>query len=306
MSLETFLKKIKELEEEDFIILKELAKKMIYFESIPLETIIRYSKLHEDEVNYRIKRLQSYKLIWKPGGIKRYVLNTLGLDVLAIKKLLDKNILYAIGKKIGVGKESDVYEGITPNEERIALKFFRIGRISFKKYTRSREYIAEEHNRLIASIKAAKKEFEALKILYKENIKVPKPIARSFHTVVTEIFMGTELSNIAKLENAENVLDKIIEELIKIFKLGIIHRDLSPYNILIKPNLEILFIDWPQWVNKNHPMAYEYLRRDIENIFSFFKRKYGIEKKYNEIDKIFKEERNFISKNNYTESDKNG
>lgn len=300
MSLENFLQYFKELENEDFIILNGLIKKMKYFEAIPFDVIVKSSNLHEDEVNYRLKRLHYYKLIWKPKNLKRYILNTLGLDVVAIKKLLDKKIIYGIGKKIGIGKESDVYEGIIYKEERVALKFFRIGRTSFKKYARSREYIIKEHNRLIASIKAAKKEFDALKILYNKNIKVPKPITRSLHLIITEIFIGTELSNIAKLENAEKVLDKIIEEIIKIYKIGIIHRDLSPYNILIKPNLEILFIDWPQWTTKDHPMAYEYLNRDLENVFTFFKRKWGIEKKYEEIDKIFKEERSFISKNNYT------
>ena len=60
-------------------------------------------------------------------------------------------------------------------------------------------------------------------------------------------------------------------------KAGIIHADLSEYNIILKPDIHILIIDWPQYVTKDHPNAEQLLKRDIENIITFFKRKHMLE-----------------------------
>ncbi|MEM0010589.1 MAG: RIO1 family regulatory kinase/ATPase, partial [Candidatus Bathyarchaeia archaeon] len=56
---------------------------------------------------------------------------------------------------------------------------------------------------------------------------------------------------------------------------GIIHADLSEYNIIVSHRGPVIF-DWPQWVSRNHPSAHYYLRRDLENLLKFFKRKYDI------------------------------
>jgi RIO kinase 2 len=37
-----------------------------------------------------------------------------------------------------------------------------------------------------------------------------------------------------------------------------------------------VIIDWPQWVETCHPNAQTILERDIDNILTFFKRKYRV------------------------------
>jgi RIO kinase 2 len=37
-----------------------------------------------------------------------------------------------------------------------------------------------------------------------------------------------------------------------------------------------VIIDWPQWVETNHPNAGAILERDIDNILAYFKRKYNV------------------------------
>ena len=49
----------------------------------------------------------------------------------------------AFGKSLGVGKESDVYDALAPSEKRVALKFHRLGRTSFKKTKIKRNYTSE-------------------------------------------------------------------------------------------------------------------------------------------------------------------
>jgi RIO kinase 2 len=59
-------------------------------------------------------------------------------------------------------------------------------------------------------------------------------------------------------------------------KAGVIHGDLSGYNIILRPNKHILIIDWPQFVMKEHPNAQEMLKRDVQNVLRYFERKHSL------------------------------
>jgi RIO kinase 2 len=80
------------------------------------------------------------------------------------------------------------------------------------------------------------------------------------------------------------VLDEILENVKKAYMdAGVIHADLSEFNILIKPDTHILIIDWPQFVTRDHPNADELLERDVKNVLSFFKRKFGVRRELAEV-----------------------
>ena len=67
----------------------------------------------------------------------------------------------------------------------------------------------------------------------------------------------------------------ILEEVGKAWRRGIVHADLSEFNIMIAdagPKL----IDWPQAVDVAHPHSQELLERDLSNVLRFFERKYKI------------------------------
>lgn len=61
-----------------------------------------------------------------------YRLTYLGYDFLALRTMMKRGNVVSVGRKIGVGKESDIY--IVQNEEGeyLALKLQRLGRISFR------------------------------------------------------------------------------------------------------------------------------------------------------------------------------
>jgi RIO kinase 2 len=88
---------------------------------------------------------------------------------------------------------------------------------------------------------------------------------------------GTDLK-FAELRGPKPILMEILRN-IKVThqKAGLIHSDLSEYNILIKPNGRLLIIDWPQSVSTDHPNAQDYLKRDVLNILACFRRKAGPE-----------------------------
>jgi RIO kinase 2 len=94
---------------------------------------------------------------------------------------------------------------------------------------------------------------------------------------------GAELSDWKEISKPEKVLKEILRNVRKAYlKAGVIHADLSEYNIILKPNMHILIIDWPQYVTMIHPNAKQLLTRDIKNILQYFKRKYMLKVKLKE------------------------
>jgi RIO kinase 2 len=71
------------------------------------------------------------------------------------------------------------------------------------------------------------------------------------------------------------VLDDILSNVERAYRAGIIHADLSEYNILIEDGKCVL-IDWPQWMETSHRNAQTILERDIDNILVYFQRKYKV------------------------------
>lgn len=277
MSLDYYLKHVfKKLDEDHFKVLRIIEANLHRYEVVPIEVIGRMSRLGQ-RVEKLLTKLHEYKLIWAPRGLTRgYALNYYGLDVLALKSLVDRNILESLGKPLGVGKEADVYDGLSPDGKRLAVKFFRIGRTSFRGYERTRTALASAHTYMVASIKSAAREFQALKTLHPKGVAVPKPVARDRHVVVTEIFEGVEVAEIQYLEKPSKILCDILRNMLKAYEAGVVHSDLSAYNVLVTPRGEILIIDWPQWVSPRHPMARRFLERDIRNLLKFFRRRWDV------------------------------
>ncbi|PIU14719.1 MAG: serine/threonine protein kinase [Hadesarchaea archaeon CG08_land_8_20_14_0_20_51_8] len=183
-------------------------------------------------------------------------------------------MLEAFGTPLGIGKEADIYDALAPDGTKVAVKFNRLGRTSFTRARSLRPY-SLKHDWMYISRRAASREFEALQKLY-PTVSVPRPIALDRHVVVMDLIDGVELANVKKIPGAENVLNEIIENIKRTYQLGIVHADLSEHNIVIKPDGDVLIIDWPQYLSVHQARAEEMLRRDIENVLKYFKRKFGV------------------------------
>jgi RIO kinase 2 len=184
-------------------------------------------------------------------------------------------VLEAFGKPLGVGKEADVYDALNPEGEKIAVKFHRLGRISFRQTTRKRTYTTEHANWLFQSRLAAEKEFQALKLVFSHKVAVPEPISQNRHAIAMGMIEGAELAEWKEIPEPEKILKRILRNIRKAYsQAGVIHADLSEYNIILKPNMQILIIDWPQYVTSKHPNAQQLLTRDVTNVLQYFKRKF--------------------------------
>lgn len=273
-------KVIRDLKNEDLRVLQVIETAMSQHEFVSKEQISRFTKFSLDrDTDFRLKRLHKLGLIYSMrGAYVGYTLNYAGYDCLAIKALVRSGILEALGKSLGVGKEADVYDALNPKGERIAVKFHRLGRISFRQTVRKRGYTTEHSaGWLFQSRLAAEKEFEALKLLFPFKISVPEPLSQNRHVVVMGMIEGAELANWKRLTRPERILKEILRNVRKAYlKAGVIHGDLSEYNILLRPNKHVLIIDWPQFVMKNHPNAQDMLRRDVYNVLQYFERKHAL------------------------------
>nr|WP_319377206.1 RIO1 family regulatory kinase/ATPase [uncultured Methanoregula sp.] len=266
---------IRTLNKYEKTILLALERGMKKYSWVPLEHLKAATKLSESEINYRLSRLIEWGMVrFNPVPYDGYALVFGGYDTLALASLSKKGTISALGSQIGEGKESVVYEalGLGP----VAIKFHRVGGRSFSSARLNRDYMPEEGHCpwLIASKKSAEREYEALTALH-PKVSVPLPIENNRHAVVMSLITGTSL-NRCRLECPAEVLDEILNNVQSAYELGIIHADLSEYNILIEEGKCIL-IDWPQWTARDHPNAETILLRDIDNILAFFKRKYQLD-----------------------------
>ncbi len=272
------------IKNREFRVLVAIENKMSSFQWVPVEEIASFTKYNLGEVSFILSNLAHKKLIQRNvHPYEGYRIYYEAYDMLAMNAFVKRGTVNAIGDLIGVGKESVVYEatgGIT--DRNVAIKFHREGKTSFKHVKRNREHIGERKHLswIYASRLAAEKEYTALKILYPE-VSVPEPIDQNRNAIVMSVAKGKELIH-SVLDEPEWFLDVILGNVKKAYNLGIIHGDLSEYNIFVNPEgCEI--IDWPQYVPPSNDNANELLFRDVDNVLTYFKRKYRIERDTGEV-----------------------
>ncbi len=268
------------MESHDLRILQAIELGMIQHEVVPFDEVIRYSGLNEGELEYRMKRLDELELLyrqWDP--YLGYIMNYNAYDLLALNALVKADVLEALGPPIGVGKESDVFEAVTPDDVKVAVKFHRLGRTSFRDTRRKREYVADRRHIswLYQSRLAAEAEYSALRSMHEAGVSVPEPIDQNRHVIVMQLIEGTQLSDVISLDEPRLFLDDILEDVRLAYRAGVIHTDLSEYNILVDGEGMVWIIDWPQYTSTDHPNAMELLERDVGNVVYYFKRKYGLQ-----------------------------
>ena len=262
------------LSREERSLLSAIESGMKAHEWVPSSIISDISGLPARKVDFLLDRLFEKKLVERESlHYLGYRIDFDAYDLLALSDLVAKGALNAIGDRIGVGKESVVYQAF--GDMPLALKFHRQGRTSFKHVRRLRHNLSNKSKVpwLYAASLAARHEHQIMEKLWQE-VSIPRPVAVSRHVLAMEFVSGPPLNRIA-LSDPVDGLDQILAEVAKALRMGIIHADLSEFNIMV-PQSGPKIIDWPQAVEINHPHAQELLQRDLANVLRFFQRKYGI------------------------------
>ena len=269
---------------KEFRVLIAIENNMKFYEWVPVEEIVSFTNFELKEVNYLLSSLAKNKLVHRNiKAYEGYRIYFEAYDLLALNAFVKRGSINAIGDAIGAGKESIVYEATGGIIDRhVVIKFHREGKMSFKQVRIKREHIGEKKHLswLYASRLAAKREYDALKILY-PVVSVPEPIDYNRHAIVMSIAKGQQLAH-TRIDEPDWYLDEILEQIKKAYGLGIIHCDLSEFNIFVSPEgCEI--IDLPQYITPSHTNAMELLQRDVGNVLSFFNRKYRIKRDIQEV-----------------------
>ncbi|MHA1784750.1 MAG: RIO1 family regulatory kinase/ATPase domain-containing protein [Candidatus Helarchaeota archaeon] len=281
------LKVFRKLVHEDFRVLIAIERGMATHEHVPLQLIQQLAgkSYDESECNFRLSRLHGMELIkrWK-GSYIGYHLTFMGYDCLALNAFVQGNYIESFGNILGIGKEADVFDALDPNKNRIAVKFHRLGRISFRQTKRMRSYISQRRHIswLYTSRISAEREFECLQRL-ESKVSIPTPITQNRHAIIMQYIPGDVLINCNYFDSPEEILDEILTNIHYAYHEGVIHGDLSEFNIFLTENDDVILFDWPQWVDISHPNADFYLKRDVKNILIYFEKNFGLYKNLDEL-----------------------
>ena len=285
-SIDIAIAAMRKLESVDFRVLSSLEVRMGLRRFVPLREIAKLSDIPENQASYHVSELHRLGLLMRRSGdYLGYTMNSAGYDCLALHALVQAGVIDALGKPLGVGKEADVYDALSPDGERLAVKFHRIGRTSFRDVKRKRAVEEGAHSLwLFRSRRAAERELEGMTRAYAAGVATPRPVRQNRHALVMSVIEGSLLADAAAIESPRKTLDEIVANIRLAYGVaGIIHGDLSEYNIIMKTDTHILLIDWPQFVASDHPNAEELLQRDLRNVCTFFHRRYGVTRSWKRV-----------------------
>ncbi len=267
------------VERMDECILNAVFRNMWDFEYVPVHAITRECRIDEEKLENLLKKLSSLGIL--ENKHTEYLgtgFTFKGLSVFSLKRLVRKGSVSMIGNILGEGKESVVFNALNDRNEELVVKFHRVGYPSFKKVREKRDYGTLHHT--VLTVRSARKEYRALRRLY-GYASVPKPVAWEGNAVVTELIDAKELFRV-RLENPDEVLDMIINEIRNMFWRGVVHGDLSQFNILVNES-GIWIIDFPQYIEAGSDGSDDVLARDVANILEFFRRNYRLKKDLNDV-----------------------
>lgn len=235
-----------------------------------LDKFALQSVKRERERRIRIKRSEEYDYL--EGVFDKPTL-------LCIYKLLNDGIISELDGSISTGKESQVYYATTPRNEERAIKIFNTGNLEFRKSI-SRYIVGDPRFAKIRGTRAgligtwAFKEYTNLRTLAEAGLRVPRPIVVRRNVLVMQ-FIGRNglrapLLKETSLQDPKKIYAELVDFIVKAYlKGGIVHGDLSEYNVMIMDESAYVF-DVSQAVSIRHPIAAELLERDIGRVNEYF------------------------------------
>lgn len=210
-------------------------------------------------------------------------------SLISLSTLIEGKFFDTVEGLISRGKEANVFLA-KKKDEYFAVKIYRVETGAF---THIHSYIDGDkrfegaaNSRMQIAMTFARKEYGNLKLAQKGKVRVPIPVKFRRNILITK-FLGENGLRYPKLfeigsEKPEADLQSLLFEIKKLYKAGLVHSDLSEYNVLMTEDGPYL-IDFAQAVPLSHPAARAFLERDVRNILHYFEKKYKIRKEKEEV-----------------------
>lgn len=228
---------------------------------------------------------------FKKGKVVNEVLDK--PTVMTLYKMISDHVIAYVNGAVSAGKESLLFWGVADDDTSVALKVYLVSTCNFRK----REgYIVGDprFSHLRKGTKNlvylwAKKEFRNLSQCYNAGIPVPKPIHVKNNVLAME-FVGSNDGDSSNNDNNSNSNGTPCKSLLYsqvnhddylqaisilhdlYHKAKLVHGDFSEHNIFKTDNGLVVF-DLGSGVDIRHPNALTFLKRDVNNIVRFFKKR---------------------------------
>jgi RIO kinase 1 len=204
----------------------------------------------------------------------------------ALQPLIDDGVIDEVIRPLKSGKEATVYLVRCGGQTRCAKVYRDMGQRSFQKraqYQEGRKVRGSRQARAMSkSTRFGRKEQEAawknaevdaLYQLQSADVRVPKPHGYFNDVLLMELVTdaaGNPAPRLGEIElsaeQAREYHDILIRQIVRMLSIGLIHGDLSEFNVLVAPHGPVI-IDFPQVVNAaGNNGALAMLERDVNNI----------------------------------------
>jgi len=232
------------------------------------------------KVAYNLTRLEKEQRILRSHESERAVFEEVfdKSTLMVLYDIMNAGVFDHLNGVVASGKESRVYWGVTAENTSVAVKIYLVASAEFKHRL---QYIAGDPRfgsvrkgmRNIVNV-WARKEFKNLRTAYDARVPVPKPIYVKGNVLVMEFIGkdGVPAPTLNTCEVAQKHYAEVLKAVSKLYRVELVHADLSAYNVFLHKNRLILF-DFGSAVNIAHPNAERFLARDISNINRFFSKK---------------------------------